>query len=417
MRSGAVLAALCCAALASTLALPAAATAASAPRCAGRPATIVGGNAGEVITGTAGRDVIVGGGGADQIDGRGGDDLICGGRGNDRLRGGPGDDVLLGGLGRLLHTDEGSELIGDRLDGGPGDDRLVPGHDPRTADDVTPDVLTWDRAPRGIRVDLARGVARGWGTDRFTSAGTVVETTPYADVVLGSPRTDRILTGDGNDLVRARAGDDQVVVDPSGRPRHGRADRAWSGPGDDALTSEAGADVLRGNAGDDSVGAFGGGDDVLLGQAGDDLVVGLLTGPAQRFSGGDGSTDRLVVLSPAGSAPDSVSWDMATRSVTWLTGPASTTAGLGGFEDVDLSTFTTPWEVWGTAGPDRVSGAGTPRTTFHGRGGDDSFLGSAGDDVFEGDGGTDRSLGMGIGTDTCVSVEVIDVADCEVVTP
>ena len=70
------------------------------PRCAGRPATIVGTSGRDTLRGTSGRDVIVGLGGNDVIEGRGGNDVLCGGRGRDTLRGGPGRDVVRGGPGR-----------------------------------------------------------------------------------------------------------------------------------------------------------------------------------------------------------------------------------------------------------------------------------------------------------------------------
>jgi hemolysin type calcium-binding protein len=70
------------------------------PRCAGRPATIIGTPGRDTLRGTAGRDVIVGLGGNDVISGRGGNDVLCGGRGRDTLRGGPGRDVVRGGPGR-----------------------------------------------------------------------------------------------------------------------------------------------------------------------------------------------------------------------------------------------------------------------------------------------------------------------------
>jgi Ca2+-binding RTX toxin-like protein len=54
--------------------------------CAGRPATIVGTAAGDVLVGTAGSDVIAAQGGDDLVRGRGGDDRICGGYGSDSLR-------------------------------------------------------------------------------------------------------------------------------------------------------------------------------------------------------------------------------------------------------------------------------------------------------------------------------------------
>jgi subtilisin-like proprotein convertase family protein len=86
-----------------------------APRCDGKPATIVGTAKRDRINATPRRDVIAVLGGNDLVRGLQGNDVVCGGRGNDELRGGNGRDVLIGGAGR------------DRLIGGAGRDRLVGG--------------------------------------------------------------------------------------------------------------------------------------------------------------------------------------------------------------------------------------------------------------------------------------------------
>ena len=88
---------------------------ASAPRCGGMPATIVGTPGRDVLKGTRRRDVIAAKGGKDVVRGVKGNDIVCGGGGNDRLKGGAGKDRLLGGGGR------------DRLAGGPGADLLKGG--------------------------------------------------------------------------------------------------------------------------------------------------------------------------------------------------------------------------------------------------------------------------------------------------
>jgi uncharacterized delta-60 repeat protein len=85
------------------------------PRCAGKPATIVGTVRRDRLRGTRRADVIVALGGRDRISALGGADLVCGGRGDDRLSGGAGPDRLRGQQGR------------DRLSGGPGKDRLAGG--------------------------------------------------------------------------------------------------------------------------------------------------------------------------------------------------------------------------------------------------------------------------------------------------
>jgi Ca2+-binding RTX toxin-like protein len=103
----------------------------SAPTCFGEPATIVGTDAAERLTGTVGRDVIVGRGGDDLIVAAGGNDLVCGGAGDDRIYGNNGKDRLDGGTGddELQGGNGDDELVGgagaDRLEGGNGDDRVV----------------------------------------------------------------------------------------------------------------------------------------------------------------------------------------------------------------------------------------------------------------------------------------------------
>jgi Ca2+-binding RTX toxin-like protein len=98
--------------------------------CDGRPATISGNGANNVIKGTKGPDVIVAGAGNDRIKGRGGDDLICAGAGRDKVRAGGGEDVVFGGDGRdKLSGNKGADRIhgeadNDRLRGGAGNDRL-----------------------------------------------------------------------------------------------------------------------------------------------------------------------------------------------------------------------------------------------------------------------------------------------------
>ena len=99
-----------------------------APRCAGKPATIVGSPGADRLRGTSKADVIVALGGDDRVRALGRGDVVCGGAGRDRLEGGAGADRLLGGAGRDV-------LIGgagrDRLDGGAGRDRCLggPGRD------------------------------------------------------------------------------------------------------------------------------------------------------------------------------------------------------------------------------------------------------------------------------------------------
>ncbi len=78
----------------------------------------------DAVSGGSGNDIIGGGSGADTLDGEGGDDTIFGGEGNDLIEGGAGDDVLFNG--------EGTDTVSggadnDTLWGGDGDDILSGG--------------------------------------------------------------------------------------------------------------------------------------------------------------------------------------------------------------------------------------------------------------------------------------------------
>ena len=90
-------------------------TAAAAPPCGGKAATIIGTNGNDNLTGTARADVIAGLGGNDVIKGLAGNDTLCGGPGKDKLLGGRGNDKMLGQAGK------------DTLKGGPGKDKLKGG--------------------------------------------------------------------------------------------------------------------------------------------------------------------------------------------------------------------------------------------------------------------------------------------------
>jgi uncharacterized delta-60 repeat protein len=98
------------------------------PRCAGKPATIVGTPGADTLRGTAKADVIVALGGDDRVRAAGRGDLVCGGAGRDRLSGGAGADRLLGGPGRDVLSGGAGR---DRLDGGAQRDRCIggPGRD------------------------------------------------------------------------------------------------------------------------------------------------------------------------------------------------------------------------------------------------------------------------------------------------
>ncbi len=103
------------------------------PTCRGLAATIVGTDAGELLSGTAAADVIVALGGNDVVVGLGGNDVVCAGDGVDVVLGGGGNDTVLGQGGvDLLGGEAGDDVLagGDGVDilaGGPGADTLLGG--------------------------------------------------------------------------------------------------------------------------------------------------------------------------------------------------------------------------------------------------------------------------------------------------
>jgi Ca2+-binding RTX toxin-like protein len=74
-----------------------------------RPATLVGGDGRDTLTGGQGRNVLLGGGDLDVLTGGAGRDLIVGGTEADNLSGGSGDDILIGGT--LSYYNESTESV------------------------------------------------------------------------------------------------------------------------------------------------------------------------------------------------------------------------------------------------------------------------------------------------------------------
>jgi Ca2+-binding RTX toxin-like protein len=242
-RAGAPLA-LCAAALAVAVWLPATPSAHGRPTCFGRTATIVRGNHGNHIRGTPHDDVIVAGGGPDHVKGGHGNDVICGGSGKDTLGGASGNDILIGGK---KH---------DVLAGSKGSDTLI-----------------GDVAVSGA------GVVHGGAPDKtFGMSGH--------DFVVGdSYSAFGVATGSGDDILNAGPKADLVVGDS-----YTKTGVARGGGGRDRLHGLAGPDWLYGDNHAQAGAAFGGGRDVLNGAAGSDHLYGgprhdLCAGGPERDSG------------------------------------------------------------------------------------------------------------------------------------
>lgn len=272
-----------------------------APKCLGRPATIVGHG---TIHGTAHADVILASGAADHIVGGGGDDRICsgagddtieGGIGSDRIEAGAGDDEVIAGNGSdVVLGGKGNDTIfgkrgNDVLEGGPGTDYLDAGLGDDTADGGPGDsdqviggigtdhlaggpgdgdvlegelgVDTLEGGPGahdtasyalagqaaifyggiGVEVDLGAGIAYGDGEDTLTGIEDVVGT-PFADKLVGDAELNDLYGGGGiDDLTGVGSGD--VAFGGTGLDRCRSVERAdsceLSGAHGGEATSEA----------------------------------------------------------------------------------------------------------------------------------------------------------------------------------
>ncbi len=165
----------------------------------------VGGNEGDVYTGTDGNDVYEGNLGDDIIDGGAGNDTLSGGAGNDRVRGGDGDDRLSGGDGA------------DTVNGGAGNDLIYGGDTDADLRDVIYGGDGDDRIDGGYGNDLLNGGAGadvmegGFGADTLIgNAGNDVLTgSAFGDLIFGNDGFDFINGGFGSDRVNGGAGADR----------------------------------------------------------------------------------------------------------------------------------------------------------------------------------------------------------------
>jgi Ca2+-binding RTX toxin-like protein len=261
----------------------------AAPRCFGEPATIVGTDGSDDITGTPQADVIVLGEGHDSVRARGGADLICGDDGDDFIEGNVGQDRADGGNG------------GDGIFGGRGADLLVGG------DGI--DGLAAGRGP-----DISKGkkgsdfLADGDGDDRLVGG-------PGSEILNGADGDDIIIGGPGNfDLVSFLLAPGPVVVDlalTTPQP---------TGQGLDRITGVEGAegsefdDDLFGNDLDTPFGnglfGLGGDDDLdgrqrvdfLFGEGGDDNLLG--SGGRDDLTGGEQDEDGAGDFGSGGTGDD-----------------------------------------------------------------------------------------------------------------
>ncbi|WP_108287195.1 calcium-binding protein [Limnohabitans sp. T6-20] len=371
-------------------------------------------NAGAVLDGRAGHDVLVGGAGVDTLQGGTGDDTLLGGAGGDSLVGGDGTDVLsyadyqgtatrTGLLIDLQNTSNSTDYAqGDVytsleiLEGSAKDDTVVGGHSTirslrgGAGDDVfkgldlthdslvggegrdTIDLSAQPNAQSSIRLELT--------SSQFASMEAVLGTAGN-DTLDGSAYTTGLSLngGTGNDVLKGGLADDTLI----------------GGAGDDTLTGGGGTDSLQGGEGSDwvdfsdrtsglvnvNIGVY---DSIenALGTAYDDSFLAKAGDEANAYVGGADSLNGV-------DGTDTVSYEGAATAVK-----ASLATG-GTLGDAAGDTYQSIENLTGSAYADDLQGNDRDNW-LQGKGGDDTLIFSKGHDTLEGGTGTDTVVYSGV---------------------
>jgi Ca2+-binding RTX toxin-like protein len=156
------------------------------------PVTIYGEGGHDLITGGHGDDIIDGGAGYDRIYGMGGNDILFAGPNGAMLDGGDGNDLLIGG---------GAD---DQLFGRAGDDILIggDGHDYLDGG-AGNDLLIGRRTSFDLNLVALQAIFADWNLTG--AAGNTRQT--LLDSILDDGKKDRLIGGEGDDLLEVLAGD------------------------------------------------------------------------------------------------------------------------------------------------------------------------------------------------------------------
>jgi Ca2+-binding RTX toxin-like protein len=194
------------------------------------------GRGNDVITGSAGDNILAGGDGNDLIDGGSGEDVVAGDAGADNLSGGAGDDSLGAGSGA------------DSMSGGPGDDTLADAFQDENPDAYSggpgTDTANFGNSILKLKVTLDGRPGDGIVSPAFLPSTDNVKADVEnvlggsgADILIGSKHSNQLEGGDGNDQLLGGAGADGLLGEN----------------GNDSLIGGNGRDLLDGAAGADRI--------------------------------------------------------------------------------------------------------------------------------------------------------------------
>lgn len=217
----------------------------------------------------------------------------------------------------------------------------------------------------------------------------------------GTHDNDIIHSGNGSEIINAKAGDDIVSSGASADKVFGKggddtislgsgSDKAYAGSDDDIVNGDHGSDIIYGGSGDDilyggdvtpsdsAASSSGGIDDSIWGGSGDDLIFGQ---SGNDYLLGQGGDDELSGQNGADIAHGGAGLDI-------LSGGSGNDELHGDGDDDTIS---------GNAGNDALHG-GPGADLLHGNSGFDVLYGDEGNDVLYGNDGNDI-IYSGVGND------------------
>jgi Ca2+-binding RTX toxin-like protein len=408
------------------------------------PNVLDGGPGGDILYGDSGAadasdaDSLLGGTGADRLYGRAGSDTLNGGAGDDYEDGGGGDDTF---------DQEAAPNGADTLEGGSGAHDLAD-YSGRTAQ---VDVGLEGKADDGDFatnendnvLNTVEDIDGGSGPDILFGSGTVDNT------IDGGPGWDLLSGYEGNDVLNGETGDDelfggtgndQLNGDGGNDKLHGdeNDDTLDGGAGNDFVDGNDAADVLHGGDGNDEL--HGGpddnaacalvdscpdGKDQLFGDGGDDKLYGggsgddLTGGPGTDFENGEEGADTFHADNDPGPdtfdggttaayqlVTDSVIYSGDTQPVIVVANDNIANDGPAGEADNVKDNIE---NISGGSGDDTITGNGWENNLRGGPGVDHLYSGD-GNDFLVGDGGDDFLYG-GTGDDTFGGPNLADAGE------
>ena len=277
--------------------------------------TINGSPNADYIRGTSDADIIFGMSGNDRILSFGGDDVINPGSGIDTVFAGDGDDKIY------------ISALSQNIDGGDGNDTVA---------------IEASLANLELFIDLDQGVVRASNqnnqlTATLVSIENILSISNKDTQVNGSPASNNIITGDGNDLI-------------------------YSGNGNNIITTSGGNDQVTLGLGLHSI-DLGSGNDIVNNIDFGSTILGNSGFDELNFATSDATANLIINLS--------------TNTISDNRGNVT---NLSSFEKI---TVTGPNSVQftGTASDDFFEGD-EGNDNFNGGGGNDQFFGGAGQDTF-----------------------------------